>query len=162
MNQTGSITRCGLSLLVMLAFAPVLSHADGMVAADKAQPAAAAGQAKMPPHVFMLVPTNTAPQMDIAKQGCWARIYSAANYGGDTLTLGGPLALADMSGPFGLNWDDRVESLQMGPRATMTVYDNEAFRDQVALFKPNQQVADISRPLGFFDEFASIRLTCTK
>ncbi len=114
------------------------------------------------PHVFVLIPIDMAARETSTKSGCWAKIYDGENYMGDTLTLTGPISLADMSGPFGLNWDDRVNSIELGPKASMTVFDNEGFRDQVAQFKPGQKVPDISRKLGFFDEFASIRLTCAK
>ena len=114
------------------------------------------------PHVFVLVPVDLAARENSTKSGCWAKIYDGENYMGDTLTLSGPISLADMSGPFGLNWDDRVNSIELGPKATMTVFDNEGFRDQIAQFKSGQKVPDISRKLGFFDEFASIRITCTK
>ena len=172
-----------LSLLAMLAAVPVLGMADGMVgtgqATDKqARPGVAGtdnrattqgasgtqgqgqsgGQAH--PTVFMLVPVAVAAKDNSMRSGCWAKIYSAANYSGDTLTLTGPLSIADMSGPYGLNWDDKVDSIELGPKATLTVFDNEQFRDQVAQFKPSQKVADISKRLGFFDEFASVRLSC--
>ena len=114
------------------------------------------------PHVFVLVPVDVAARENSTKSGCWAKIYDGENYMGDTLTINGPVSLADMSGPFGLNWDDRVNSIELGPKAMMTVFDNEGFRDQVAQFKAGQKVPDISRKLGFFDEFASIRLTCMK
>ena len=65
-----------------------------------------------------------------------------------------------MSGPFGLNWDDKVDSIEVGPKASLTVFDNEQFKDQVAQFKPGQKVPNISKALGFFDEFASVRLSC--
>lgn len=122
----------------------------------------AQGKAAGPAMVYMLIPVEVAAKADTMKSGCWARIYSNTNYTGDTLTLAGPVSIADMDGPFGMNWDDKVESIELGPKATLTVYDNEAFRDQVAQFKPGQKVADISRPLGFFDEFASVRMSCAK
>lgn len=114
------------------------------------------------PHVFMLVPVDLAAKESTTKGGCWAKIYDGENHTGDTLTLAGPISLADMSGPFGLNWDDRVNSVEIGPKAILTVYDNEGFRDQVAQFKSGQKVPDISKKLGFFDEFASVRMTCSK
>lgn len=96
------------------------------------------------------------------KNGCLVKLYSRENYGGDMLTLVGPSLLADMdnAGFFGLNWDDRGDSVELGPRASMTVYDNEQFRDQVAQFKPGQRVADVSKRVGLFDEFASLRIDC--
>ncbi|MDQ1815651.1 beta/gamma crystallin domain-containing protein [Massilia sp. CCM 9210] len=175
---------CRFTMLAMLAAVPALGMADGMVGTGQAgdtgkqtgataqggtagatgqgQKGAAAGRASVPATVFMLVPVDVAPRENAMKSGCWARVYSGTDYSGDTLTLTGPVSIADMSGPFGLNWDDRVDSVELGPKATMTVFDNEQFRDQVAQFKPGQKVPDISRKLGFFDEFASVRLSCSK
>lgn len=168
-----------IAVLAMLAAAPIIGLADGMLgqagstqkqagapakggnpgAANQGQNASAAQAADT---IVMLVPIAIATKDNSMKSGCWARIYSARNYSGDTLTLTGPLSIADMSGPFGLNWDDKVDSVEIGPKATLTVFDNEQFRDQVAQFKPGQKVPDISKPLGFFDEFASVRLNCAK
>lgn len=117
---------------------------------------------KGPDTVLMLVPIVVANKDSAMKSGCWARIYSGTNYSGDTMTLSGPLSIADMTGPFGLDWDDKVDSVEVGPKATLAVFDNEQFRDQVGLFKPGQKVPDVSKKLGFFDEFASVRLTCGK
>ncbi|MDP3669524.1 MAG: beta/gamma crystallin domain-containing protein [Telluria sp.] len=114
------------------------------------------------PFVMVLMPADVFAKETSTKQGCWAKIYDGENYSGDSLTLSGPVALADMSGPFGLNWDDKVNSIELGSKATMTVYDNVAYKDQVAQFKPGQKVPDISKQLGFFDEFASIKLECAK
>lgn len=114
------------------------------------------------PFVMVLMPADVFAKETSTKQGCWARIYDRDNYAGDSLTLSGPVALADMSGPFGLNWDDKVRSIELGSKATMTVYDNVAYKDQVAQFKPGQKIPDISKKLGFFDEFASIKLECAK
>lgn len=114
------------------------------------------------PYVFMLVPVDLAAKESSTKGGCWAKIYDGENYMGDTITLAGPISLADMSGPYGLNWDDRVNSIEIGPKATLTVFDNEGFRDQVGQFKSGQKVPDITKKLGFFDEFASVRMTCSK
>lgn len=123
---------------------------------------AAAGKGKGTPTVFMLVPVEVAAADNSMKQGCWVRIYDRENFLGETLTLIGPTTLADMSGPFGLDWDDRVNSIETGPKAMVTVYDDPGYEEQVAQFKPGQKVADLSKRMGFFDEFASIRVNCQK
>ena len=168
---------CRFAALALLASAPALGMADDRQAATGQEQKGAgakggnmadsakgqkAGTGKAGEMVFMLVPIAVASKENSMKSGCWARIYSGTNYSGDTLTLTGPVSLADMSGPFGLNWDDKVDSLEMGPKATLTVFDNEGFRDQVGMFKPGQKVPDINKRLGFFDEFASVRLSCSK
>ncbi len=112
--------------------------------------------------IYMLIPLQTAERDNSMKNGCWAKVYSQSNYGGDSLTLVGPVDMADMSGPFGLDWDDKVKSVETGKNATMTVYDNEGFKDPVGEFKPGKKVADVSKRMGFFDEFASVRITCGK
>jgi hypothetical protein len=129
-------------------------------AKGKSDQSAKSGSAKAP--VYLLVPIEIATNDNAMKNGCWAKLYSRENYAGDMLTLVGPSTLADMdnAGFFGLNWDDRVDSLELGPKATMTVYDNENFRDQVAQFKPGQRIADVSKRVGLFDEFASLRVDC--
>lgn len=114
------------------------------------------------PHVLILVPVDLSMRENSTKSGCWAKIYDGENFMGDTLNLAGPIELADMAGPFGLDWDDKVNSVELGPKATMTVFDNEAFRDPVAQFKSSQKVPNISRKLGLFDEFESVRISCTK
>ncbi len=124
----------------------------------------ASGGAKQaaPPTVVMMVPIQVASQNAAMKQGCWAKVYDRENYIGDSLTLIGSVGLPDMdvNGPFGLNWDDKVNSIELGPRARVLVYDNENYLDPVAEFKPGQRVADISKRMGFFDEFASVRIDC--
>ncbi len=122
----------------------------------------ASSQSKNAGPVYLLVPVDVANNEPNMKNGCWARIYDQENYLGDTLTLAGPTALPDMdtNGFFGLNWDDRVDSVELGPKATLTVFDNENFTDRVAQFKAGQRVADVSKRMGFFDEFGSVRLEC--
>ena len=168
-----------MTVLAMLAAGPAIGTA-GMAGAGQApgtQPptptpatggAVAPGQVprpavvRNPDVVFMVVPTAVATKDNAMRRGCWARIHSGTNYSGDTLVLSGPLSIADMSGPFGLNWDDKVDSIELGPKANLTVFDNEQFQDPVGQFKPGQKVPNISKALGFFDEFASVRLNCAK
>lgn len=140
------------------------SSTAGQAAKQTKDTKATTGAQKVTPLVFMLVPLDIAAADTTMKTGCWAKVYSGENYAGDSLTLSGPISIANMSitGPFGLNWDDRVNSIEIGPKATVTVYDNQEFRDMVTEFKPGQKVPDVSRKLGFFDEFASIRINCGK
>jgi hypothetical protein len=151
-----------LAALAVLAAFPAI----GTVRAEQAATTEATPPVRQAPAtqatgvVLMLVPSAVAAKDKSMKGGCWARVYSGTNYSGDTLTLTGPLSLADMTGPYGLNWDDKVDSIELGPKASLTVFDNEQFKDQVAQFKPGQKVPNITKALGFFDEFASIRLNC--
>jgi hypothetical protein len=156
-----------MNILRKCAVLSVLAMAAGTLHASKAElaqaqttPGTAARTTTAP--LFVLIPVELAGKDATMKSGCWAKVYDGENFTGDNLTVVGPVSLSDMSGPFGLNWDDKVNSIETGPKATVTVFDNEGFRDQVAQFKPSQKVADVSKKLGFFDEFASIRVACPK
>lgn len=144
------------------AVSSVLAMAAGTLPAQAppGQAGATAGTAARP--VFMLVPAETAGKDSPLKSGCWTRVYDGENFTGDSLTVVGPVSVSEMSGPYGLNWDDKVNSIEAGPKATVTVFDNAGFRDQVAQFKPGQKVPDVSKKLGFFDEFGSIRVACSR
>ena len=95
------------------------------------------------PFVMVLMPADVFAKETSTKQGCWAKIYDGENYTGDSLTLSGPVALADMSGPFGLNWDDKVNSIELGSKATMTVYDNVAFQLREHTDLPEDAIRDL-------------------
>lgn len=96
------------------------------------------------------------------RNACGAKAYGRERFSGNVLTLTGPIGLDNMSGPSGLNWDDRVNCIATRPKATVTVYDNEDYCGRVAQFKPRQRIADLSKRMGYFDEFASVRVDCQK
>jgi hypothetical protein len=113
-----------------------------------------------PAAVLLLIPINAPEQNQWKNKGCWAKFYDDQNYRGDNLTLLGPVDMADMTGPFGIDWKGKISSVETGPKARVLVYDNENFKDLVATFKPGQKSPDVSKKMGFFDEFGSIKIAC--
>lgn len=73
--------------------------------------------------------------------------------------LTGPASIARMTGPFGFDWENKV-CLNVGPRANLTIYDNRNFRDQDKFIDEKTNVPDMSKEMGFFDDFRSIMLSC--
>lgn len=133
---------------------------------DNAQKAkgANAQQGTLPPGhpkvEYMVVPI-AAPENNVwKKKGCWAKFHDSENFTGDVLTLIGPVDMADMTGPFGINWKGKISSIETGPAARVLVYDNENFADLVSTFKPGQRTAQVSKKMGFFDEFSSLKIAC--
>lgn len=110
--------------------------------------------------VLLLVPVNAPEQNQWKKKGSWAKFYDDQNYGGDNLTLIGPVDMAEMTGPFGINWNGKISSVETGPKTRVMVYDNQNFQDLVATFKPGQKSPDVSKKMGFFDEFGSVKIAC--
>lgn len=122
-----------------------------------------AGQSAAVPVVMMLVPVQMQQQSDQSlANGCWAKLYGQQNLQGDSLTLVGPVEMRNMTGPFGVEWGQKTRSIQAGPRATVTIYDNEDFRDPATTVQSGKQVNDISKKMGLFEEVDSMRITCSQ
>lgn len=113
-----------------------------------------------PAAILLLIPVDAPEQNQWRKKGCWAKFHDDQNYKGDNLTLVGPVDMADMAGPFGIDWKGKISSVETGPKARVLVYDNENFKDLVATFKPGQKSPDVSKKMGFFDEFSSVKIAC--
>lgn len=103
------------------------------------------------PVVMVLVPVKMASTAQDGSQaatrgmaeGCWVRLHGRQNFGGDTLTLVGPVDMPTMTGPFGFEWDDKLSSIEVGPKATVTLYGEENFRRQMTQLQPGRKVADL-------------------
>ncbi len=113
--------------------------------------------AKVP--VLVMVPVQL--KIEDQAKGCWAKVFDEQKYQGDSMTLLGPIDLAQMNGPLGFSWENMVESIQTGPKAQVTIYDNENFRDRAKIIEPGKKVPELDEKLGFFEEIQSMKVSCT-
>jgi Beta/Gamma crystallin len=119
------------------------------------------GSAAVVPFVTVLVPVAMETKADTSlANGCWAKLYGQKGMKGDSLTLVGPVDMADMTGPFGIEWDDKVSSLQAGPNATLQIYDSENFKERATTVKSGEQIREIGAKQGAFEDVESIRVSC--
>ncbi|SCX59343.1 beta/gamma crystallin domain-containing protein [Nitrosospira sp. Nsp1] len=109
--------------------------------------------------VLMMVPVEVSSDMS-TNSGCWVKLYDKKDYSGDSFLLVGPVELPVMTGPFGFNWENKVRSLEVGPNANLTIFDNRNFRDQDKFVDAGKKVPNMSKKMGFFDDFRSMMLTC--
>ena len=108
--------------------------------------------------VLMLVPMKVST--DLENKGCWVKFYEKKDYEGESLMLSGPLNLPRLAGPFGADWENKVRSIKTGPKTNVTIYDNREFRDQNKFLDPGSNIPDMSKQMGFFDDFRSMMLSC--
>jgi len=59
---------------------------------------------------------------------CWAKFYEDAQYKGKYLTIQGPDELASLQSVNGENWDLRIDSIKIGPKAKVTVFEHRNFK----------------------------------
>ena len=59
---------------------------------------------------------------------CWAEFYENAQYKGAHFRLDGPIQLNELHSVQGQNWERRIGSLKVGPKAKVTVFENPNFK----------------------------------
>lgn len=92
--------------------------------------------------------------------GCWAKIHDGEGYTGRTLTLMGKQSLPHLEFGIGSDWEGDIDSVEVGPNATLTMYDDENYADDARELTPNTRVPDLHQAL--FDEgIESLKLTCS-
>ena len=67
------------------------------------------------------------PVAPAADKDCWGDFFEASQYAGKHLYLEGPSKLETLGRVNGENWDKRIHSLKVGPKAKVTVYQNPRF-----------------------------------
>ena len=93
--------------------------------------------------------------------GCWAEIYEDDDFDQSDphIVLKGPFEAASLKDLAGRNWNNDIESIVMGPRATMYAYKDKDFKDTEIVFAPNQRVKDLSE-VKMSNDIESLRLKC--
>lgn len=71
--------------------------------------------------------TGTAVHAAPRSGNCWVDIYNAPDYSGTRARIFGPVELPRLQDINGVNWNDAIESLEVGPGAEVSIYENENF-----------------------------------
>ncbi len=109
--------------------------------------------------VVMLVPVQVSTDPALGK-GCWAQLFDGHGYSGSAVTLVGPVDIADTE-TRDINLEGEIDSIVVGPKARLVVFDEENFGDKDAAFGAGERVPDTTySKLGFFDDIESLRLSC--
>lgn len=92
---------------------------------------------------------------------CWAEIYMNSDFdkNGPRLLLVGPHELATLKGLNDQNWDNDIESLIVGPEASMVLYDDPEFEGRSLIVAANQTLSNLS-DAQMKNEIESLRLSC--
>ena len=111
------------------------------------------------PAVILLVPAELYARNEALANGCWVRLYESKNFRGNQLAVFGPADLPDVEDNTPV-WG--FDSAIVGPKATVTTYDEEDYQDRNATLSPGQRVADLGdKKLGFFQDIESLKVSCS-
>lgn len=84
-------------------------------------------------------------------QECWAEFFQDSQYAGKQFRLEGPVQMENLRNVNGENWESRIESLKVGPKAIVTVFENTNFK---LTLKEMEKYPDLLRSLGLTEKDA--------
>lgn len=136
---------------VFMGAQPVLTHA-----ADTPLPLAPV----IPPQII-IAPTEVRTNPTLAK-GCWVRLFPQTGYQGqDELTVAGPVDLPSLRTPTGgVLWKHKAESIIVGPKATITLYENQSYRGPSVTVKPGTMETKLREGLQIMQSIDSLKIRC--
>jgi hypothetical protein len=115
--------------------------------------------ANQPDPTILLVPVQiTDPAL---ASGCWVQFYSQRNFQGDMATLVGPAEVQSLDKGAARELKREIDSLSVGPKATLEVYEHAMFKDRVVSFPANARVGGLITRLGFGGRIEALRLRCS-
>jgi hypothetical protein len=127
----------------------------------------------------------TQPTNVLAKnKNCWVDIFDDTQYQGSQTRIPGPEKLKNLKDVNGENWDKRIESAIVGPKAVLTVFENKRFKLTLAemanhpvlmkslgitkqdileeselIFRPNSKVHGFGE-FHFYHKIRSLKVEC--
>lgn len=108
--------------------------------------------------ILMLVPVEvSSPAM---KGGCWANLYDQRDFKGEGVTMAGPVVVAALDKSTGRYLRRNIDSLEIGPKATLTVFERRMFKDRSVSFGPNAKEPGLIKKLGFTGRIEALKLDC--
>lgn len=115
---------------------------------------------------------------------CWGDFFEEAQYAGKHLLIQGPAKLENLNHVNDENWDQRIHSIKVGPKAKITVFQNPRFEltltamakkpdfmhawgiteqdikeDSELIFNENAMVHDLG-DFGFHKKIRSLKVEC--
>ena len=115
------------------------------------------------PPLIIIAPTEVRTHPKLAEE-CWVRLFPEPDFKGrDDLTIAGPIELPSLHTPAGgVYWKHKAESVLVGPKATIVVYESKSFQDKAATLEPGSQMPQLRKALQFTQSIDSLKITCKR
>ena len=110
--------------------------------------------------------TTASPVVSSAKAAnpCYVQIWEDENFGDNNDVISGPGKWSNMRGLPGANksdWGDEIDSLRVGPRATVIVWEDEAFGDNSQTYGPGTEKTNLRGNPDMGDQIDSMEIRCS-
>lgn len=97
-----------------------------------------------------------------AEKNCWADIFGdpAFDPHKSSVRLVGPFQASTLEELAGQNWNDAIQSLIVGPNATVHVYRDRDFSGTELIFMSNQRISHELNELDMSHNIESLKIQC--
>ena len=82
-------------------------------------------------------------------ENCWAEFFENSGYTGSHFRLAGPIELDNLQNVHGENWASRIDSIKVGPKAKLVIFENINFK---LTLKEMAKYPELLRALGFTEQ----------
>jgi hypothetical protein len=89
------------------------------------------------------------PAAYAGNEKCWAEFFEKSNYEGSHFRLAGPIQLDNLKNVNGENWASRIDSIKVGPKASLVIFENINFK---LTLKEMAKYPDLMRALGLTEQ----------
>ncbi len=125
-----------------------------------------------------------AASVNAEDKDCWVNFFEEADYTGKQLHVAGPSQLETLDKVENEDWNERIHSLKVGPKARVTVYKNPKFQlsltpmanspeqmqalgitvkdikeDSLLIFNANDSIHDLG-DFNFHNKIKSLKIEC--
>ena len=100
-------------------------------------------------------------EMKMVDKNCWIEVFGDTKYDDKNphVTLQGPKEYATLKGVQGKDWNNDIESVIVGPGATVRAYKERDFMGQEIVFASGQRIPKLSE-LGMSNDIESMKIIC--
>lgn len=102
-------------------------------------------------------------EVQVVDKNCWVELFEDTDFDVDDphVKVMGPFQSATLENVAGLDWKNEIESLIVGPSATVYAYKDPDFSGTEVAFVANQRTKDLGE-LGMSDDIESLKIKCGK
>ena len=102
-------------------------------------------------------------EMKMVDKNCWVEVFDDSKYDAKSAhtKLQGPKEYNTLKDLNGKDWNNDIESLIVGPGATVRAYKDRDFQGQEIAFTSGQRVPELSK-LSMSNEIESMKIICEK
>jgi hypothetical protein len=102
-------------------------------------------------------------EMQVVDKNCWIEVFDDTQYDASDphVKLQGPKEYATLKNLNGKDWNNNIDSVIVGPGATVRAYKERDFQGPEIAFTSGQRIPKLSK-LGMSNEIESMKIICEK